>query len=164
MSRNSWLIASENVVLHNSCYLATGTQRILMLFKVFYQGKKHVTRPIRIKLVEFFLLPQEALDDCADSIPGTLSVARCTCFPHHRISTDSSLERKQRLHSEAVLELAGRAVSVEEPCSRGDASSFEMVGQGIISWRADLFHITSSNSVLLPGFTAYIMTPNECLV
>ena len=80
MSRNSWLIASENVVVHNSCYLATGTQRILMLFKVFYQGKKHVTRPIRIKLVVFFLLPQEALDDCADSIPGTLSVARCTCF------------------------------------------------------------------------------------
>ena len=48
-------------------------------------------------------------------------------------STDASLERKQRLHSEAVLELAGRAVSVEEPCSRGDTSSFEMVAKAFMA-------------------------------
>jgi hypothetical protein len=49
-SQRKILYSSENVVVHNSCYLSTGTQRILM----FYQGKKHITRPIRIKLVVFF--------------------------------------------------------------------------------------------------------------
>jgi hypothetical protein len=77
--------------------------------------KKHISRPLHVRLALRLEQPKKPLDNGTDAIPGAFAMPRRTGLPHDRGRAACGYELKQRVHGVFVIEAARRAIGIEIP-------------------------------------------------